>query len=116
MPRGGTPVHDRPVIKVLHFSDGEILGGEEQDLFHILRGDDRVKFFGHRDDIPDLLAVCDIFVLPSLFEGLPVSILEAMAASKPVIATAVERNNEVIIDGESGLLVKAERPEETDPK
>ena len=65
----------------------------------------RVLFLGHRHDIADLLACCDLFVLPSLFEGLPLSILEAMAANKPVIASAIGGNDEVIVHGETGLLV-----------
>ena len=66
---------------------------------------DRVRFLGHRSDVADLLAACDVFVLPSLFEGLPLSVLEAMAAGKPVIATCVGGTDEAVIDGESGLLV-----------
>ena len=72
--------------------------------------DGRVKFLGHREDIQDLLAMCDIFVLPSLSEGLPVSVLEAMAASKPVIASAVGGNKEVVVHGETGLLVSPADP------
>jgi glycosyltransferase involved in cell wall biosynthesis len=66
---------------------------------------DRVSFLGHRDDVPVLLAGCDLFVLPSLFEGLPLAILEAMAAGKPVISSAVGGAPEVIVEGETGLLV-----------
>jgi len=65
----------------------------------------RVDFLGHRSDIPDLLRRCDVFVLPSLFEGLPISILEAMALRKPVIATAVGGTPEIIQDGRTGILV-----------
>lgn len=71
---------------------------------------DRVTFLGHRDDIPDLLASCDLFVLPSLFEGFSLSILEAMAAGRPVIASAVGGADEVIVNGETGLLVPQADP------
>jgi glycosyltransferase involved in cell wall biosynthesis len=64
----------------------------------------RVRILGQRDDIPALLASCDLFVLPSLFEGLPLSVLEAMAAGKPVIATAVPGTREAVSEGETGLL------------
>jgi len=70
----------------------------------------RIVFLGYREDIPDLLASCDLFILPSLCEGLPLSILEAMAASKPVIASAVGGNKEVIVHGETGLLVPPADP------
>jgi glycosyltransferase involved in cell wall biosynthesis len=72
--------------------------------------DDRILFLGYRRDTPDLLACCDLFVLPSLFEGLPLSILEAMAASKPVIASAIGGNDEAVIHEETGLLVSPENP------
>ena len=66
---------------------------------------ERVVFLGQRNDIPELLNACDLFVLPSLQEGLPLSILEAMAASKPVIASDIEGVNEIIINGQNGFLV-----------
>jgi glycosyltransferase involved in cell wall biosynthesis len=71
---------------------------------------DRVIFLGYRHDVIDLLASCNLFVLPSLYEGFPLSILEAMAAGKPVIASAIAGNDEVIIDGQTGLLVPPADP------
>jgi glycosyltransferase involved in cell wall biosynthesis len=72
---------------------------------------EQVVFLGHREDIPELLALCDLFVLPSHFEGLPVSVIEAMAAAKPVVATDVGGTNEAVAHGETGLLVPARQPE-----
>jgi glycosyltransferase involved in cell wall biosynthesis len=72
--------------------------------------EERVTFLGHRTDIADLLAACDVFVLPSLYEGLPLSILEAMAARKPVIATNIGGTVEAVIDGETGELVPPADP------
>jgi glycosyltransferase involved in cell wall biosynthesis len=66
---------------------------------------EQVEFLGHRDDIPELLRTADVFVLPSLYEGLPVSVLEAMAAGTPVVATAIAGTEEAVVHGESGLLV-----------
>ncbi len=72
--------------------------------------DGRLFFVGERADIPQILAAMDIFVLPSITEGLPLTILEAMAAGKPVVATRVGGLPEVILDGETGLLVPPRDP------
>lgn len=66
---------------------------------------DRVVFAGYRDDVPAVLAGCDVFCLPSSAEGLPLVVLEAMAQGKPVVATAVGGTPELVLDGETGLLV-----------
>ena len=71
---------------------------------------ERVRFLGYREDIPALLSVCNLFVLPSLFEGLPLSILEAMAAGKPVVASAIGGVKECVVDGKTGILVPPEDP------
>ena len=63
------------------------------------------RFLGHRDDVSDLLALCHVFVLPSLSEGMPLALLEAMAAGVPPIATRVGGVSEVLEDGKTGLLV-----------
>ena len=67
-----------------------------------------VYFLGHRADIPQLLASSDLLVLPSNAEGLPLVILEAMAAGLPVVATPVGGIPEVVIHQETGLLVPVE--------
>ena len=66
---------------------------------------DRVHFLGHRTDIPRLLAACDVFALPSLYEGTSLAVLEAMAARRAVVSSAIGGTDELIDDGESGLLV-----------
>jgi glycosyltransferase involved in cell wall biosynthesis len=68
----------------------------------------RVSFLGLRHDVPELLAGCDLFVLPSRYEGLPLAVLEAMAAGKPVVATAVAGTDEAVVPGLTGLLVPPE--------
>jgi glycosyltransferase involved in cell wall biosynthesis len=65
----------------------------------------RVVFAGPRDDVPGLLAGADVFCLPSFEEGLPLTVLEAMAQARPVVATAVGGTPEAVVDGETGLLV-----------
>ena len=62
-------------------------------------------FLGRRSDVADILAACDIAVLPSAAEGMPNAVLEYMAAGLPVVASAVGGNLEVIADGATGLLV-----------
>lgn len=65
------------------------------------------RLLGQRDDVPQLLAAADVYVSPSLSEGAPVTLLEAMAAGTPVVATRVGGVPEIINDGENGLLVPA---------
>lgn len=61
--------------------------------------------FVNDEDIPRILAVLDIFVLPSLWEGLGISLIEAMCSGKPIIATNVDGIPEVVVDGETGVLI-----------
>jgi glycosyltransferase involved in cell wall biosynthesis len=58
-----------------------------------------------RQDVPDLLAAADIYVLPSLWEGLPIGLLEAMAMRKAIIATGVDGTREIIEQGDNGCLI-----------
>jgi glycosyltransferase involved in cell wall biosynthesis len=67
---------------------------------------ERVHFLGYRGDIPQLLAACDIFVLPSLYEGSSLAVLEAMAAKRPVVSSAIGGTDELIDNGADGLLVE----------
>ena len=66
---------------------------------------DHVTFEGFCADVPALLADLDVFVLPSLWEGFGLVLLEAMAAGRPVVASAVGPIPEIVVDGETGLLV-----------
>lgn len=70
----------------------------------------RVHLLGHRPDARQLLDAADVFVLPSAHEGMPLAALEAMEASLPVVATRVTGSEEVVVDGETGLLVPAKDP------
>lgn len=67
--------------------------------------DGQVRFLGRRDDVGDLLAACDVFVLPSRREGLGVAALEAMAAGRAVLASAVGGLRDAVVDERTGLLV-----------
>ena len=64
-----------------------------------------VHFLGSRGDVPDLLATSDYFILPSLWEGLPMALVEAMASGLPVVATAVSGTSEVVASESAGILV-----------
>jgi glycosyltransferase involved in cell wall biosynthesis len=70
-----------------------------------LQGHNRVHLLGLRSDIPEILAAGDIFALASDWEGLPLAVMEAMAAGLPVVATAVGSVPEVVEHGKTGLLV-----------
>jgi glycosyltransferase involved in cell wall biosynthesis len=72
---------------------------------------DVVRLLGWRRDVADLLHAMDLFLLPSLFEGLPRAVLQAMAAGVPVVATAVDGTPEVVEDGVTGLLIPPGKPD-----
>lgn len=72
---------------------------------------EKVKFLGARTDIPQQLAQMDLFVLSSLWEGLPLVLLEAMATRKPIVATAVNGVSEILEDRKEGILVPPKDPE-----
>ena len=96
-----------PQAEFLIVGDGplrEDLGGLSKNL-GISAG---VNFMGFRQDIPEILSILNVFVLSSLWEGFPVSILEAMAAGKPVIASKVGGIPEAVIDEKTGILVPPE--------
>ena len=71
---------------------------------------DKVSFLGIRRDVPSLLAASDLFVMPTLWEGLGLVFLEAMAFSLPVVSTAVSAVPEVVAHGETGILVPPRDP------
>ena len=67
-----------------------------------------VHFLGARSDVKELMRACDLFVLASLFEGLPLVVLEAMSAERAVVATRVCGTSEAVVDGVTGRLVRAQ--------
>ena len=72
---------------------------------------DRVHLLGFRPDVAALLHAADVVALPSAVEGLPLAILEAMAAGRPIVATDVEGTSELLEDGRTGILVPGDDPE-----
>ncbi len=71
---------------------------------------ERVERLGHVDDVGPLLAAADVVVLPSRYEGLPLVLLEAMDAGRPIVGTDVPGTRDLVVDGETGLLVPADDP------
>ena len=96
-------------VKFVIVGDGPLRVGL-QNLAAQLRITENVAFLGHQDDASSLMEAMDIFVLPSLHEGIPMAILEAMALGRPVVASRVGGIPEVITDGVHGLLVSAGDP------
>jgi len=99
-----------PQVRLVIVGDGPLRGDLESAAAD--QGiSDRVLFTGSRSDIPEMLAAFDIFALSSISEGLPVSLLEAMAAGKPIVATKVGGIPEALADGREGLLVEPGDPD-----
>jgi len=99
-------VQDYPDARFLIAGDGPLLPELEQQAAG-LGISDNIRFLGYRDDIAQLLAVLDVFVLPSVTEGLGLTVLEALAAGCPVVATAVGGIPEIVEFGQTGLLAQA---------
>ena len=100
---------DMPAARIVLAGDGPL----RQSLTKLvvdLRLEGTVSVLGHRAGVGDLLAASDLVALPSLWEGLSISLLEAMAAGKPVVTTSIGSNREVTNDGEAAVLVPPKDP------
>lgn len=102
--------HIQPDLRAVIAGDGP-LRDQLEGLARSYRLTERVRFLGHRNDVSRLMAAADVVVLPSSYEGLPNLILEAMRHSKPVVATAAPGTTEVVVDGETGILVPIGSPQ-----
>lgn len=93
-----------PIMHLLMVGDGELKAAAREEV-------DRLKINGHvtfeqfRSDVVDILEATDIYCLPSLWEGLPIGLLEAMGMSLPVIATDVDGSREIVDNRQNGLLI-----------
>jgi len=99
-----------PDIRALVIGDGPQLE-ELRERVQQLELNDNIIFTGTRDDIPELLNMMDVFVLSSLWEGMPLTALEAMSCKKPIVVTEVDGVSEALTDGETGILVPPKNPE-----
>jgi glycosyltransferase involved in cell wall biosynthesis len=90
--------------RLMIVGDGR-LRDELMSLVEQLEISDRVSFLGARADIHEFLSAIDIFIMPSLWEGQPIALLEALAIGKPCIASDVDGIPEIIVDGANGYLV-----------
>lgn len=93
-----------PKTKFLIIGRGELENHLKKEA-NALGIESHIKFLGFREDVKELLKIMDIYVLPSLSEGLPLSLIEAMASKVPVVATGVGGIPEVIGDGINGFLI-----------
>lgn len=96
-------VRELPSAKFLVIGDGP-LQPELVELSRELGVQDNVSFLGWRTDVQDILMQLDVMVLTSLWEGLPLTLLEGMALSKPIVATNVKGNNELVVHEITGFL------------
>ena len=100
----------RPGARLLFAGDGELRSELERQVDAAGLGE-KVRFLGLRDDVPELLGAIDVFVVSSAWEGHPLSVMEAMAAGRPIAATAVGGLPELISEGVEGLLTTPGDPD-----
>lgn len=94
----------RPDLHLLVVGDGPQRSRLER-YSHVIEIEDHVHFLGHRTDVPALMPHFDVLLQASGYEGLPNSVMEAMAAGVPVVATDISGNRDLVIDNETGFLV-----------
>jgi len=100
----------RPHARLLLVGEGDLRASLEAQARGLgVHG--RVVFAGFRRDVARMMALMDVVVLPSLYEGLPLVLIEAQALARPIVATAVDGNTDVVEDGKSGRIVPPEDPE-----
>ena len=103
-------VRQMPEVRFMIVGDGPLRGRVEESI-RAMGISGNVLLTGIRHDVPELMAVLDVFVLSSLWEGLPRVIPQAMAAGKPVVCTNVDGNAEAVTHGVTGLLVPPKDPD-----
>ena len=96
---------NHPETSLIFVGKGGLEKGLKEEV-HRMGVWDKVKFLGWRDDIPEIMQVLDVFVLPSLNEGMGRVLVEAMAAGKPVVASRVGGILDLIKDGQNGFLAE----------
>jgi glycosyltransferase involved in cell wall biosynthesis len=101
----------RPSITGVWIGGGELTAKMERLAARGGTGGERILLAGERSDVLGLLPAFDVFVLPSRYEGLPTAVAEAMVCGVPVVATAVNAVSDLVIPGQTGLLVPPERPD-----
>jgi glycosyltransferase involved in cell wall biosynthesis len=98
-------------VQFLIVGDG-LLGPECERLINELHLQEKLFLLGFRSDVAQILPILTITALSSLWEGLPITFLEAMSAGKPIVANDVDGARDVVVHGETGFLVTPHRPAE----
>ena len=93
-----------PCVRLVCLGEGS-LRAELERRVEELGLHEAVRFVGFQADVREWLALADLSVLPSFFEGLPLSAIESLATARPIVATTVDGTPEVVLDGKTGLLV-----------
>jgi glycosyltransferase involved in cell wall biosynthesis len=93
-----------PGARLVCIGDGA-LRGELEGKVRSLGLEASVRFLGYQSNVPDWLGAADVSVLPSFWEGLPITAIECLAAGKPMVATSVDGTPEVVVNEETGLTV-----------
>lgn len=97
-------------VRLVCLGEGRLRGELEMQA-RLLGLEESVRFVGYHTNVADWLALADLTVLPSFFEGLPLAAIESLAAGRPVVATAVDGTPEVVTDGRTGFTVPPHDPE-----